>query len=88
LHSRHFLIKVETEYAELSSFNASIPKGSVLGLLLYLLYTANLPTSPESTTAAFTNNTAVVTRDSDPAIVSQKLQTNLLEIQNWFKNGD
>jgi hypothetical protein len=26
------------------------------------------------------------TMDSDPAIASQKLQTNLLAIQNWFKN--
>jgi hypothetical protein len=29
--------------------------------------------------------TAVVATDSDPAIASQKPQTNLLAIQNWFK---
>jgi hypothetical protein len=26
LHSRHFLVKVETEYTELSSVNADVPK--------------------------------------------------------------
>jgi hypothetical protein len=26
--------------------------------------------------------------DSDPAIASQKLQTDLLAIQNWFKNWE
>jgi hypothetical protein len=53
--------------------------------LLYLQYTADLPTSPEPTTATFADETAVVTLESDPAIASQKLQTDLLAIQNWFK---
>jgi hypothetical protein len=53
--------------------------------LSYLLYIADLPNSPESTTATFVDDTAVVTMDSDPAIASQKLQTDLLAIQNWFK---
>jgi hypothetical protein len=39
-------------------------------------------------TTIFANGTAVVTTDSDPAIASQKLQTDLLAISNWFKNGE
>jgi hypothetical protein len=36
-----------------------------------------------------TDNAAVVATDSDPAIASQKLQTDLLAIQNWLKkNGE
>jgi hypothetical protein len=49
------------------------------------LYTADLPTSPGSTTATSADDTAVVTMDSDPAIASLKLPTDLLAIQNWFK---
>jgi hypothetical protein len=52
---------------------------------LYQLYTADLPTSPESITANFTDDTAVVAMDSDPAIASQKPQTDLLAIQDWLK---
>jgi hypothetical protein len=54
----------------------------VLGLLLYLLYTADLPTSPESTTVTFADDTAVVAMDSDPAIALQKLQADLRAIRN------
>jgi hypothetical protein len=85
LHNRHFLIKVEAEYTELSPVNAGLHQGSVLGLLLYLQYTADLPTSPESITATFADNTAVLATDSDPAIASQKLQINLAAIQYWPK---
>jgi hypothetical protein len=37
-------------------------------------YTANLPTSPESTTATIADDTVVAATDSDPAIASHKLQ--------------
>jgi hypothetical protein len=72
LHNRHFQVKVENSYTDLLPDNAGVPRSSVLDPLLYLLYTADLPTSPDSTIATFVDDTADLATDPDSAIASHK----------------
>jgi retron-type reverse transcriptase len=85
LLSRHFLVKVGTDQSALTSINAGVPQGSVLSPLSYLLYTADLPTSPGTLTATFADDTSLLNMDSDPVVTSQLLQTDLLAIKIWLK---
>jgi hypothetical protein len=85
LHGRHFHVKFAQQYTELFPVKVGVPQGRVLGALLYLLHTADIPTSPDTTTATFADDTAVLATDSDPAIASQKLQTGLPAIQHYLK---
>jgi hypothetical protein len=72
--SRHFLVKVGTDQSALTSLNAGVPQGSELGPLLYLLYMANLPTSPGTLTAIFADDTSIHTTDSDPVVALQPMK--------------
>jgi hypothetical protein len=84
LHIRHFQVHIQDTYTNLLPIHAGVPQESVLGPLLYLLYTSDLPTSPDILTATFADDTAILATDSKPAIASQKLQNSLQDIHDWL----
>ena len=63
---------------------SGVPQGNVLGPLLYLLFTADLPTTDYTTIAIFADDTGLLALHRDPAVVSQRLQSHLTLLHNWF----
>jgi hypothetical protein len=53
-------VKHNDSYSGLKPINAGVPQGSVLGLVLYLVYINDLPTKQYSTTTTFADDTAVM----------------------------
>lgn len=80
---RFFLIRYQEESSDLQPIKSGVPQGSVLGPLLYLLFTANLPSTPQTTTG--TDDTTVLASQKNPKIASRNLQENISKIQEWFK---
>jgi hypothetical protein len=59
-------------------------QGSVLGPMLYVLYTMDLPDSGGLTVGTFADDTAFMAVHADPIIASRKLQDYLHLLEEWL----
>lgn len=84
LQDRHYRVKYLNEFSPFHPINAGVPQGSVLGPLLYLLYTSDLPTTGNATVAIFADDTAILTSHADENMASHQLQLYLFQIQSWL----
>lgn len=85
LSNRYFQIMQQNEYTNLYPINSGVPQGSILGPILYLLYTSDLPTTDHTTVATFADDTAILSSHNNPIMASRNLQENLNKIQDWLQ---
>jgi hypothetical protein len=71
--------------SELHLTRAGVPQGSVIGPLLYLIYTADMPTTDDTLIATFADDTAILSSDADPVRASERLHHHLSLLQTWLK---
>ena len=62
----------------------SVPQGSVLGPLLFLLYINDIRNSCDSTSRLFADDTCVVAKGTSPAQLEQQLNHELKQIAAWI----
>lgn len=86
LSERTFLVKQSEDSTHLHFINAGVPQGSVLGPVLYTLYTADLPVSSDVVTGTFADDTAILASDVNPSTATKKLQSSINSITSWLKD--
>ena len=84
LTDRYFHIRYNGTYSDCHEVKAGVPQGSVIGPLLYLLFTADLHTTDYTIIATFTDDTGLLAVHRDPSIDSQHLQSHLILLHDWF----
>ena len=85
LSCRTFVIKIKDTHSQVKDIKAGVPQGSVLGPILYTLYTANIPTTTNSTVLTFADDTAILVRHTNPETAVKILQEHIVKIENWLQ---
>ncbi|KAJ8710369.1 hypothetical protein PYW07_009735 [Mythimna separata] len=84
LSMRSFEVKYDNESSQLSGIFSGVPQGSILGPVLYLLFTYDLPTHADTITATYADDTALLSVSDNHQTASAKLQHHLTELESWF----
>lgn len=83
LQNRQFKVTHRQTTSSARQIQAGVPQGSVLGPILYLLYTSDLPTHEKIMTSTFADDTAILCTHKNPTMAHQLLQKHINEISRW-----
>lgn len=85
IKGRKFTVKENSLISPPQDIQAGVPQGSILGPLLYILYTADLPTNSHTHTSTFADDTAIISVHENPLIASNILQTHISQLEDWLE---
>ena len=86
LSNRTFEVHIGTESTEPKRIAAGVPQGSILGPVLFLLYTMDFPQAEEITTALYADDSAVIAHHKNYDIATSCLQNAVDRIHNWAQD--
>jgi hypothetical protein len=85
LSERQFETKFNGETSSRFHIHSGVPQGSILGPLLYVLFTSDLPTSRGTTLGTFEDDSAILATHKHPTIASLNLQEHISSIEKWIQ---
>lgn len=85
LTERCFRIKYDGEFSQVKNIAAGVPQGSVLGPLLYQLYTRDIPRDPDTVIATFADDTAIMAVGTSAEETKHKIQKAIDKVCIWIK---
>jgi hypothetical protein len=82
---RTFQVRYKKEYIKPYTIQSGVPQGSILGPILYSVFTADLPETEQTLTATYADDTAILASHQNPITASRKLQNHLNQFEKWLK---
>lgn len=84
LSNRIFRVKQGNARSSIHNISAGVPQGSVLGPVLYNIFTSDMPTSSDVTVATYADDIAFLSSNVKPELASCALQKSLNVTHTWL----
>ena len=84
LTNRNFRVRFKEYTTDEHCINAGVPQGSVLGPLLFNLFTSDLPISNRVMTSTFADDTAFLCTHTCLRTATNTLNTHLRLVEEWL----
>uniref|UniRef100_A0A023F705 Putative reverse transcriptase rna-dependent dna polymerase n=1 Tax=Triatoma infestans TaxID=30076 RepID=A0A023F705_TRIIF len=85
LSDRFFLVTQGSSRSSIFPVLAGVPQGSVLAPLLYTIFTADLPSNPNTSIYTFADDTAILSTHTDSVFAIRSLQSHLHSLEPWLQ---
>lgn len=83
LEDRSFRVRVDGAFSEFIKIEAGVPQGSVLGPILYLIFTADMPLTKDTFTGTFADDQVIMATGKDVPSANRKLQHGVRRVHGW-----
>lgn len=85
LSDRRYFVKVNDSSSLIYPIEAGVPQGSVLGPVLYTIFTSDMPVIENVVVATYADDTAVLSSNLCPVTASHYVQKQINEIEKWLQ---
>ncbi|KAL4096526.1 hypothetical protein QTP88_021465 [Uroleucon formosanum] len=84
LTERTFQIRYGSDTSSIGSISAGVPQGGILSPILYNIFAADQPITPNTSVADYADDKVIISMNDNPFIASSNLQTHLDLMENWY----
>ena len=84
LNGRRFFVNINDEDSAIGLIKSGVPQGSVLGPVLYTIFTSDMPTNNDVLIATYADDTAILASKQSATEASNVVQRQLDVIQIWL----
>ena len=83
-HILCFILNIGKDFSSPGKLSYSVPQGSILGPLLFLLYVNDTPQAVNSDILLYANDTCLIYMEKDIKTIEEQLNTDFSSLCDWF----